>query len=87
MSHPVTMVQPAAQGESSLQELDAKEAAVQEKAPTGPDGGDYATASYADIAKEFSLMGWAAFGGPAAHVGMFEKVRSPTGAGDPASQK
>lgn len=29
---------------------------------------------FADIAKNFVLMGWTAFGGPAAHVGLFQKV-------------
>ncbi len=27
-----------------------------------------------DITKSFGWMGWAAFGGPAAHVGLFQKV-------------
>lgn len=31
--------------------------------------------SYNDIAKEFSLLGWTAFGGPSAHIGLFERVR------------
>lgn len=30
--------------------------------------------SYSDIAKQFSLLGWTAFGGPSAHIGLFEKV-------------
>lgn len=34
-----------------------------------------ATVSYADIAKQFSLLGWVAFGGPAAHIALFQKVR------------
>lgn len=29
---------------------------------------------YADIAQNFVLLGWTAFGGPAAHVGVFQKV-------------
>ena len=79
MSHQVDMVQPAGRARedessgSSLQELEAKEAAAGAKAPEAA-AGDYNAASYKDIAKEFSLMGWTAFGGPAAHVGMFEKV-------------
>ncbi|XP_024383775.1 uncharacterized protein [Physcomitrium patens] len=32
-----------------------------------------ATVSYADIAKQFSLLGWVAFGGPAAHIALFQK--------------
>ena len=31
-------------------------------------------ASYKDIFWSFVLMGWTAFGGPAAHIGIFEKV-------------
>jgi len=30
--------------------------------------------TYGDIAASFSLMGWTAFGGPAAHVGLFNKT-------------
>lgn len=29
---------------------------------------------YKDIAKQFSLLGWTAFGGPSAHIALFEKV-------------
>lgn len=29
--------------------------------------------SYADIAKQYSLLGWTAFGGPAAHIGIMQK--------------
>lgn len=34
---------------------------------------EYADVTYKDIAKQFSLLGWIAFGGPAAHIGLFEK--------------
>ena len=30
--------------------------------------------TYWDIAKEFSLLGYIGFGGPAAHIGLFQKV-------------
>eukprot|EP00882_Tetradesmus_deserticola_P027131 GHRQ01029998.1.p1 GENE.GHRQ01029998.1~~GHRQ01029998.1.p1 ORF type:complete len:187 (+),score=69.32 GHRQ01029998.1:572-1132(+) len=33
----------------------------------------YADVSYADIAKQFSILGWTGFGGPAAHIGMFQR--------------
>lgn len=33
----------------------------------------YVDVSYWDIAKEFSLLGYIAFGGPAAHIGIFQK--------------
>jgi hypothetical protein len=29
---------------------------------------------YRDILKEFSLLGWTAFGGPSAHIGLFQRV-------------
>ncbi len=31
-------------------------------------------ATFADIFRAFVLMGWTAFGGPAAHIGIFQKV-------------
>ena len=33
--------------------------------------------TYLDIAKQFSLLGWTAFGGPAAHIGIMQRVREP----------
>ena len=33
-----------------------------------------AEVSYGDIFKQFAVLGWTAFGGPAAHLGMFEKT-------------
>lgn len=33
----------------------------------------YLEVTYLDITKEFSLLGWIAFGGPAAHIGLFQK--------------
>lgn len=35
----------------------------------------YATVTYGDIFKQFSILGWTAFGGPAAHIGLFQRVR------------
>ena len=34
----------------------------------------YADVTYMDILKQFSLLGWTAFGGPSAHIGLFERV-------------
>lgn len=34
----------------------------------------YADVTYADIFKQFSILGWTAFGGPAAHIGLFQRV-------------
>lgn len=31
-------------------------------------------ADYMDIFQQFVWMGWSAFGGPAAHIGLFQKV-------------
>jgi hypothetical protein len=36
-------------------------------------------ASYWDIAKHFGLLGWTAFGGPAAHISMFLAVSGALG--------
>lgn len=36
----------------------------------------YAEVTYLDIVKQFSLLGWTAFGGPAAHIGLFQRVSS-----------
>jgi hypothetical protein len=35
---------------------------------------EYAEVSYVDITKQFFILGWTAFGGPAAHIGLFQKV-------------
>eukprot|EP00798_Chlamydomonas_sp_ICE-L_P000909 gene910-5229_t len=33
----------------------------------------YAEVSWSDLIKQFSILGWVAFGGPAAHVGLYQK--------------
>eukprot|EP00775_Hariotina_reticulata_P008009 gene8009-8207_t len=33
----------------------------------------FADVSYLDITKQFFILGWTAFGGPAAHIGLFQK--------------
>jgi hypothetical protein len=38
-------------------------------------GSDFVDVSFGDIARNFVLMGWTAFGGPQAHIGLFETVR------------
>lgn len=38
-------------------------------------GDSYVHASYSEITKYFLMMGWTAFGGPQAHIGMFETVQ------------
>lgn len=42
-------------------------------------GDTFVYASYREITNYFLMMGWTAFGGPQAHIGMFETVcyRSP----------
>lgn len=37
---------------------------------------EFADVSWLDIVKQFSILGWTAFGGPAAHIGLFQRVRS-----------
>lgn len=34
----------------------------------------YVDVTFIDIAKQFSILGWTAFGGPAAHIGYFQRV-------------
>ena len=43
------------------------EAASEEEAPV-------VAATYGQIAKHFAVLGWTAFGGPAAHIAMFQKL-------------
>eukprot|EP00798_Chlamydomonas_sp_ICE-L_P024333 gene24333-9949_t len=33
----------------------------------------YAEVSWSELVKQFSILGWIAFGGPAAHIGLFQK--------------
>ena len=40
------------------------------------DAPEYAQVSYGELVKNFVLMGWTAFGGPSAHIALFETVRS-----------
>lgn len=37
-------------------------------------GNSFGDASYKEITNNFLMMGWTAFGGPQAHIGMFETV-------------
>jgi hypothetical protein len=46
----------------------------EENEQPGRSSGSFASIEYADIVRYFTLMGWAAFGGPQAHIGMFETV-------------
>lgn len=58
---------------------------VEAQDPKRPSTGDIAAVTeeeelklaqvgYIDILKQFSLLGWVAFGGPAAHIALFQKV-------------
>jgi chromate transporter len=50
-----------------------KDAAEATTTTTNNNETPYRDISYAEIAKEYSLLGWTAFGGPAAHIGLFER--------------
>jgi len=70
---------PSAKGDASI-------VVIPPQAPSGPSGvgdkGDiqkeeeappqYVDITYWDITREFSILGWIAFGGPAAHIGLFQ---------------
>lgn len=45
-----------------------------EAGPVAPSQPSVVQASYLDIFKQFVWMGWTAFGGPAAHIALFQKV-------------
>jgi chromate transporter len=54
---------------------DARDAEIGgETAPTAVTTGRDDRATYGEIASAFGLMGWTAFGGPAAHIGLFNKT-------------
>lgn len=44
--------------------------------PAADEEEQYADVTYSDIFKQFSILGWTAFGGPAAHIGLFQRVRT-----------
>lgn len=46
--------------------VDVKDVEEEEEPP-------YADVTFLDIFKQFSILGWIAFGGPAAHIGLFQK--------------
>lgn len=58
-----------AKGEDPVDNDKADAAPVDE-----PEADRIVQVGYRDIAKEFSLLGWTAFGGPAAHIGLFQRV-------------
>jgi chromate transporter len=53
-------------------DADARDAEIGGTTASTPTVADRAT--YGEIASAFGLMGWTAFGGPAAHVGLFNKT-------------
>lgn len=59
------MPAPAASGRDDLEGADI---------PLLTDGLNGGPKRLSDITRSFGWMGWAAFGGPAAHVGLFQKV-------------
>lgn len=74
MSHPVNIGdQPDVTNGNHSEEVDVKNPVEDKETAVEPQG--YVSASYGDIARQFVLLGWTAFGGPAAHIGLFQKVR------------
>jgi hypothetical protein len=58
-----------AEGGKEPDSKDAGESAVAEHQVE-----QYTDVTYGDIFKQFSILGWTAFGGPAAHIGLFQRV-------------
>ncbi|KAL3680672.1 hypothetical protein R1sor_023628 [Riccia sorocarpa] len=58
-------------------DIEAQESAppsvVEKDVPDAEMGQEIVEVGYSDIAKQFSLLGWTAFGGPSAHIALFEK--------------
>ena len=50
---------------------------AQEEQQHGQNGAaeEYSAVSYGELTRNFVLMGWTAFGGPSAHIALFETVR------------
>lgn len=55
---------------------DSKDVSEPQAADQDSDEEQYALVTYGDIFKQFSILGWTAFGGPAAHIGLFQRVSS-----------
>ena len=69
--------------------VNRQEAKTKDKAD-GVDGGEsgpktYAEVGFGDIFKQFVLLGWTAFGGPAAHIALFQVSAECRLAESPAS--
>jgi len=72
-SMPMGALGPAPGGEQVLNVQ--KEVAAVADAPEENKGHvAFAEVGYKDIFKQFVMLGWTAFGGPAAHIGLFQKV-------------
>lgn len=57
-----------------LIETSVESAANNENEEHRESSGGFVSVEYEDIVRYFTLMGWTAFGGPQAHIGMFETV-------------
>jgi hypothetical protein len=49
---------------------------VEDPLVNGDEQSEYAAVTMSQIVSNMGLMGWTAFGGPSAHVALFETVRS-----------
>ena len=78
-SSPETETEAAAAGASSAADQDGKPAESSKELQPSEGSGEMEPvvlqqASYWEIAKYFGMLGWTAFGGPAAHITMFLQV-------------
>lgn len=72
-SHPADVEAAISPGGGDKAVDDGKDAS-KEELQLAEQADQYADVTYADIAKQFFILGWTAFGGPAAHIGLFQRV-------------
>ncbi|GLC61310.1 hypothetical protein PLESTB_001742100 [Pleodorina starrii] len=72
-SDPAALPPPNAEPRSAVVDAGAKPSNDGEPANLDEEAENYTSVSYIDILKHWSLMGYIGFGGPAAHIGLFQR--------------
>ena len=69
---------PASDSRRNSSDVEAQVPSTSDPAPKDPAAEDedynFKEVSWMDIVKQFSILGWTAFGGPAAHIGLMQRV-------------